>query len=365
MATKKTLVLSGYYGFDNAGDEAVLHSIVQALKQACQGQDLEIIVLSNQPEKTMKLYGVKAINRWDIKAIYKQIKNCDLLISGGGSLLQDVTSNKTVPYYLFIIKIAQWHKKQVVFYSQGFGPVNKGHSKFLVKKVLNKVQHIFVRDENSKKGLMELGVTRPNIKVTIDPVIGMKPNPGVDLKMKKYMESYPSTGLRVGIYLRSWKDDEGLSKKAAVLAEGLHKEGLDVYFIPMQQPQDVDFLKGVSFPEGTAHKLTDPLEVEEVFALTGQMDIVIGMRLHAVIMATAQGLPSVGLSYDPKVDNFMSIIENEHCYDVETFDPEVVIKNVIGLAARIKTEKENILCKRQELMDKVYKPATQVNELLG
>ena len=99
----KQVVISGYYGFDNTGDEAVLFSIIQALRRTCK-QDLpEIVVLSNQPEKTSKRYGVKAIDRWNIKLIYKTLKKSDLLISGGGSLLQDITSNKTIPYYLHSI----------------------------------------------------------------------------------------------------------------------------------------------------------------------------------------------------------------------------------------------------------------------
>ena len=364
MEIKSRIVISGYYGFDNTGDEAVLYSILQALNQECQGQNLEITVLSNQPEKTMELYGVKAINRWDIKEIYKTIKNCDLVISGGGSLLQDVTSNKTVPYYLFIIKMAQWHKKEVVFYSQGFGPVNKGHSKVLLKKVLNKVNYIFVRDENSKKGLIDIGVTKPPITVTVDPVIGMESNERIAAKMKGYIDGYSKGKIRVGIYLRSWKNDDGLIQKMAALCEILHEEDLDMFFIPMQQPEDVDFLKGVHFPNLSVYKMTDPLEIQEVLALTGQMDIVIGMRLHALIMATAQGVPTVGLSYDPKVDDFMEIIHNKHYYDVETFDPEEVAKSVMMKIVNIKKEKENILYTRQLLIDKVYEPAKQVAKIL-
>lgn len=363
MAAKR-VVISGYYGFDNTGDEAVLYSIIRALKQECKGLGLDVTVLSNQPEKTTKLYGVKAINRWDIKGVYKTIKSCDLLISGGGSLLQDVTSNKTVPYYLLIIKMAQWHKKEVVFYSQGYGPINKKHSKFLIKKVLNKINYIFVRDINSKKSLLAIGVKNSPIIVAADPVLGMEASKEAKLKMKGYMKEHANEKPRIGIYLRSWKNDQKLILKMKVLCELLDKEGFQMFFIPMQQPEDYDFIKSIDFPGLSVHKVAEELGIQEVFALTGEMDMVIGMRLHSLIMATAQGVPMVGLSYDPKVDDFMLSIDSNNCFDVETFDPQVVGKSIISQIANIEEEKENLHSKKQLLMAKVYQPAKLINKIL-
>ncbi len=152
MANK--IVISGYYGFDNIGDEAVLYTIISTLKSEIP--DVSITVLSNNPEKTAELYEVKSINRWDIKSIARVIKNSDMLISGGGSLLQDITSSKTIPYYLAIVKIAQLYRKKVVFYSQGIGPVDKKLGRSLIKRVANKVDAIFVRDIASKDLLQEI-----------------------------------------------------------------------------------------------------------------------------------------------------------------------------------------------------------------
>jgi len=364
VATKKRVVISGYYGFDNTGDEAVLYAILRALEQECKEITLEVTVLSNQPEKTSQLYGVRAIDRWDIKEVYKTVKNSDLLISGGGSLLQDVTSNKTVPYYLLIIKMAQWHKKEVVFYSQGYGPVNKSFNKYLIKKVLNKINYIFVRDNNSKKALLDIGVTKSPITVVADPVLGMEANKEAVVKMKNHIESYSKGKLRMGIYLRSWKNDHKLIDKMRILCEILESEGLDVFFIPMQQPEDSAFLKAIDFPDISLYKIIDHLDVQEVFALTGQMDLVIGMRLHALIMAAAQGVPVVGLSYDPKVKDFMEAIDHKDCFDVETFDPKDVANRVLTQIVNMEKEKGNILYKRELLIDKVYEPAKRINQIL-
>ena len=98
MDGTRKVVLSGYYGFDNIGDEAVLYSIISLLKKNIP--NVQITVLSNNPDKTSILYQVEAVNRWNLKKIISVIKKSDLVISGGGSLLQDVTSNKTIPYYI-------------------------------------------------------------------------------------------------------------------------------------------------------------------------------------------------------------------------------------------------------------------------
>ncbi len=114
------VVISGYYGYHNVGDEAILKSIITALRS--QDANIEIVVLSNDIEYTKKTYNVEAINRWNILQIYNELRKSDGLISGGGSLLQDATSNRPIKYYTFIMKIAKFAKKPVFIYAQGIGP---------------------------------------------------------------------------------------------------------------------------------------------------------------------------------------------------------------------------------------------------
>ena len=152
------ILLSGYYGFDNAGDDAVLFAIVQALREMVK--DGKITVLSNQPEKTAKEFGVNAVNRWGKKEIFRAVRNCDVLISGGGSLLQDVTSKNGILYYLGIIKLAQMLGKKVMVYAQGIGPIREPRNRKLTAKILYKVQAITVRDFESRTEPLEMGVDR-------------------------------------------------------------------------------------------------------------------------------------------------------------------------------------------------------------
>ena len=147
MANYK-IVISGYYGFNNAGDEAMLSAILQALRKTFDEPD--ITVISGNPKETAHSFGVHGIPRFSISQIITAIFNSDLIISGGGSLLQDVTSWKSMIYYLSIITLGVLFQKQVFLYSQGIGPVRYRVIRIILKHVLNHVDAIAVRDTESK-----------------------------------------------------------------------------------------------------------------------------------------------------------------------------------------------------------------------
>ncbi len=117
------ILISGYYGFDNIGDESILRTLVSSLREHIP--DCSLTVLSHNPASTREKYGVEAVDRMSPVAILRAVKGCDMLISGGGSLLQDVTSSKSLHYYLSIIRCAQFFRKKVFIYSQGIGPIDR------------------------------------------------------------------------------------------------------------------------------------------------------------------------------------------------------------------------------------------------
>ena len=117
------ILISGYYGFDNIGDESILRTLVSSLREHIP--DCSLTVLSHNPASTREKYGVEAVDRMSPVAILRAVKKCDMLISGGGSLLQDVTSSKSLHYYLSIIRCAEFFHKKVFSYSQGSGPIDR------------------------------------------------------------------------------------------------------------------------------------------------------------------------------------------------------------------------------------------------
>ncbi|HHT63570.1 MAG TPA: polysaccharide pyruvyl transferase CsaB, partial [Clostridia bacterium] len=281
----KKVVLSGYYGFNNIGDEAVLASIIQALKKEIP--ELAVTVLSHDPKKTEKQYGVKAVNRWSLAQILPVLKDCDLFISGGGSLLQDVTGPKSILYYLALICLARFLRKPVMIYAQGIGPVHRPWARKLTGWVLNKVDLVTVRDEESRSDLESMGVFRPPVKVTVDPVMGWEriPAPLVPDNLKLLNADKSKF---VGVSLRHWP---GLNAgELAALGDYLVGQGYQVVFLPFHFPGDVSLCREVAKQmKEESYLIKDNLSSPEMMDVVGKMHLVVGMRLHALIMAGAQG----------------------------------------------------------------------------
>ncbi len=353
----KRIVISGYYGFNNTGDEAVLFSMIRELQKRLPG--VKIRVLSHNPAQTKRAYGVKAVNRWNPLAILKAVARCDLLISGGGSLLQDATGPKSIAYYLAIVWLAKLFGKRAVFYAQGIGPVTGDLGRNLMRRIANRVDLITVRDHQSYMLLHELGIKKPPIHITADPVLGLTPeaadtaagqqvlcragiaqlntgngerkpggqavveNPFVDVEECPGMVDRPL----VGIALREWKGLTGYHRAVAAAADFLAERGCRVVFIPFHFPEDIAVGREVARLMGSpAVVLKEQLDTPRMLGVLGRCDLVLGMRLHALIMAAVMGVPAVGLSYDPKVDSFMKQVGLPVAGKVETVTGEELVK---------------------------------------
>ena len=128
------VVMSGYYGFSNAGDDAILEAIQQAIHEA--SDHICVTALSNDPELTRRQYGLEAIPRFRVWKVFSALRRCDALLSGGGSLLQDTTSTRSLLYYLTVIRCAHRLGKPVMLYANGIGPVRRPANRRRVKRVV-------------------------------------------------------------------------------------------------------------------------------------------------------------------------------------------------------------------------------------
>ena len=169
----KRIVVSGYYGAKNAGDEAMLAAMLEVL--ADLDPELHITVISADPADTERRHGVHAVGSLDVSGILGALRRTDLLISGGGSLLQNVTSRRSLYYYMGIILLALLLGKRVMLYAQGIGPVTGRFACRCMRWLGNRVSLITVRDEGSMAELRRLGITRPPMECTADPVLGIHP----------------------------------------------------------------------------------------------------------------------------------------------------------------------------------------------
>ncbi|MDD2573512.1 MAG: polysaccharide pyruvyl transferase CsaB [Bacillota bacterium] len=359
------ILVSGYYGFGNIGDESILSALVENLRHA--GSDIEITVLSANPSFTESRHEVGAVDRKNFFEIYMAIKNCDLFISGGGGLLQDVTSEKSIRYYLGLIYIATRLNKKVMMYGQGIGPITKRANRALTKSILNRVNAITVRDEQSVEDLKSMGVSRPPIYMTSDPVVTLKP-PGTS----GGMGIIDSLGIQkdcpvVGFSVRDWKDAEGFYEIMARTADNLIEElGFQVVFVPFHYGEDNKcIMKIKSIMKNDVYSVDGRHSPGEVLDLIGRMDLTVGVRLHSLIFSAIQGVPLVGISYDPKIDGFLSRLGMRAVGSVSDLDLSDLLVEIQRVWSEREKVRVQILAKMEEMKEQAVINDKLVMELLN
>jgi polysaccharide pyruvyl transferase CsaB len=340
------ILISGYYGFGNAGDEAVLAAILASLRR--QIPEAQCEVLSVAPAATTRLHGVPAFHRARLREVLTALRRCDLFISGGGSLLQDVTSLSSLLFYLAQIQWARFLGRRVMIYAQGIGPLLRPAARRLTARTLRGADYITVRDAESAAELRGIGLTgdHPPIEVTADPVFSLQPaaaewaqaelqacrrgeGPGGRGEEKPSAGTHPSPLTphpcpSLGISLREWP---GLEARLEVLAEVIREvatgSGLLPVYFPLQRAQDAGICSRLAERTGGS-VLPGEYTPQEWMALASQMDLFFGMRLHALIFAAAAGVPLVGLSYDPKVTSLLSRLGELPTASLAAFDADAV-----------------------------------------
>ena len=320
----KRIVISGYYGFNNSGDEAMLFAILKTLYQ--RFGDTDITVISGNPERTTHTFGVKAIPRFDGFSILKCLYNSDLLISGGGSLLQDVTSWKSLIYYLSIIFTGVCFRKKVFLYAQGIGPVRHRWVRWILRFVLNRVNAITVRDDESKGFLERLGV-KNDIYCTADAVLSLVPTSLAPGKAILHRNHIPQNKKIIGISIRRWMNTSEWMERLKLYMKCMNKNNeYNFVFIPMQFPEDYQTAKDFCDDFPNVYILPESYDTEELMSLIGNLDLLIGIRLHALIFAALMHIPFIGISYDPKIDNFLQSAKQTAIFSIENFDENILCK---------------------------------------
>ncbi len=316
-------VISGYYGFENSGDEALLYAMVQNLRELCP--EIRLCVLSKSPKKTAEAYGVYSVNRYGIHKLRKVIGSGKLLISGGGSLLQDVTSSKSLWYYLSVMKIAKKLGVKVMIYANGIGPIHREKNRKNAQKVLSHVDFITLREENSVEELKSLGITGDHIRVTADPALTIVPSQTDTAKKLLFDCGVPEGSKLMGISLRAWKNCRAdfAQQTAEAIDRVCSQNGLTPLFLPLKFPEDVQFSAQVAAKMRTkSYVLAKRISAENIISVIGCCRIMLAMRLHSLIYAADTCVPTVGIDYDPKVSAFMKYLGMDYLVPAESLTTE-------------------------------------------
>lgn len=297
------LVVSGYYGFGNAGDEAVLAAMIGALRERLSAA--RITVLSADPQQTRRVHNVHSIRRTG-PGVLRALAGADLLLSGGGSLIQDQTSARSALYYLGVLALGEALARRTMIFAQGIGPLRRGWVRALARTVLNRVHLITVRDEDSLRVLRELGVRR-TAHLVADPVFALEPAPEDHVRD---LMGARGRGPRWGLALRPWAGDAYVPAVVDAM-QGVRADlGGTVLAFAFHPERDLPVARRLADALGA--QVVADLPPREMMAAVRTVDVLVGVRLHALICAVAAGVAPIGLSYDPKVDGLFRRIGVGH-----------------------------------------------------
>ncbi len=304
------LIVSGAYGQGNAGDDAILEGILREIGET--DPDRPVTVLSRSPKKTRKTYGVQAIHTFNAVSVWRACRRAALFISGGGNLIQNITSNRSLWYYLAVIRLARLRGARVLMYGCGVGPLRGKLSRRLTRNTLNRcVEAVTLREESSVRDLASLGVTAPRVTLSADPALGLLAAPAEQIDSFLLSQELAPEGEYIAFSLRRWP---GFAEKAPVFAQAADYVrdiyGLTPVFVPVEH-SDGEAARQVRALMKTPSAALSPVTSAGLsIGLLARMQAVVAMRLHALIFASGQGLPLVGVAYDEKVSAFLRHMGN-------------------------------------------------------
>ncbi len=354
------VVISGYYGFGNMGDETLLDTIAGSLAEETPG--VKIAALTRNPKKDEMKKGLTCIGRTDLFGIIRALRGAKLLISGGGTLFQDGTSKRSLWYYAGIIRLAQRLGTKVYVYANGIGPILDEKNRRMTSKVVGSTDCVTVRDPDSKDELIALGVDGERVEITADPAFLTAAYTGEKLEKAMVRRGLDTATPFFAVSLRRCEgklaqliDEDRLSEETAKACAAIaERDGIRPVLIPMQPQNDEEICKRtverINALLGREFAcIAEPDTAPELVGILSGARFVVGMRLHMLIFSGCARVPVIGLSYDPKIDSIMKRLEQPYILSVRTLVAEEIVRCA-----------EDVLAHREEITATVSRHVTEM-----
>lgn len=328
MTGRQGAVICGAYGRGNAGDEAILKAILSQLRQA--DKDMPFWVMSRKKKETRLVSKTRSMYIFNLFTFFKSLAGARIFVNGGGSLIQDVTSSRSLYFYLFTLKAAKWFGCRIIMYGCGIGPINSAFNRKIAGKVLNSTAEVItLRDSVSFEALKEMKVDKPKILLAADPTINLQKARAMSVEAAFLSEGIPADVRKIGFCLRNWPGYTHPEEVAIAADYAYQTYGVTPVFLPIEIPKDVAAADRVTtHMKSPYYACTRKHDVEDLIGMLGSMEAVIGMRLHSLIFATAGGSPVIGISYDVKVDSFMKDIDSTACIPLSELSAERLCREI-------------------------------------
>lgn len=331
-------ILCGYYGKGNAGDEALLASLLQMLPR-----EITPIVLSGNPQETQNRYGVESCDRASAFPILRALDQSDFLIWGGGSLMQDVTSFRNPFYYGGLMALAQQRGLKTIAWAQGIGPLKYKQTQWITRKVLQGCVAVSVRDRASAELLSDWKIP---FMLASDPVWALQATPVESLF------DFPSPRVAVTLRQHSQLTPQRLESLTQALIEFQKATQTFLLLVPFQPSQDLAIAQTIAKQLSPSHAIISLEDPKELKGLFQGVEMSIGMRLHSLIMAASESCRCFALSYDPKVTQLMEEL-NLPGWKLEEIpeNPQIISQTWIDYYTKGVALNQSLI---QSLMDRAY-----------
>lgn len=301
------VLLSGYYGFGNIGDEALLAGLLEVMRAA----NIRPTVLSADPAGTSRSNGVRSSHRY--RGLLGALIATDALVSGGGGLLQDSTSARSLGYYLTVIRLARLLGKRVVVYGQSLGPLSAA-GRDRVMRTLAGVP-LALRDRASVELARQLGL---HAELVADAALL------VPVPEPRSIRPDPSAGDAPPVLLIPRSGFEPLNEALAQAASRLLRDGVGVAVLALHPAEDAGAAKLLQ--RSTGATLLEAADAAVALRHIAASRYVVSVRLHGLILACLADVGAAGLVYDPKVSAFAEEA------GVPAFHAPVDVERLVALA---------------------------------
>ncbi len=321
------IAIFGFYGTNNFGDDLILFNIINNLNKLYQIEKIDIFVSGNNlPVNIFENINIK-INTYTYERfqyynvvknynVLKKIKTSNIILIGGGGIIQDAHGWKTIPKYLVVSLLANYYEKKVIWFSVGIGPIISYPNRILLKRVLKLINNdIYTRDVYSKNILENIGV-RNNIIVSSDP--------SFLLDNTSYSLIKNTNSFNIGISIRSFHLTEKSKEEIIKLINHLNTiDNCEIYFFNTENDNDI-IKKLIEKLSLNNYHFCNYTDLYKMISDITKMDLMIGMRFHMLLVSILFEIPIIGFSYLPKVSSLCDMF-NQKCYNMN----EISCKNII------------------------------------
>ncbi len=296
------LVLCGYYGYGNVGDDALLHASIR--RAGALYPDYTLSALTRRGRKDASLFRIRCVNRKNPLAVARELKHAKVLVFGGGTLLQDQTSLRSLLWYASVLRYAHRRGLRIELWGNGLSLPRTALGERIIIDCLSRCHRVGLRDAPS----LAWGISHVpegmagHFLPEKDLALGTLPSTDAraEFLCRRYGVDTCSAGF--GIVTVRGGVGQGYLKILCSWLSMLRGERMRLLFVPMLPREDERLCRRLASLFGGT--VTSSLSPSDLVGLMARARIVCGMRLHSLVFAACAETPFVGFGSDPKIEAF-------------------------------------------------------------